>query len=333
LPNLTKNYYINFYGGEPLLSFSLIKETVSFLKNKNKELKKRVHYTITTNGSLLTDEILQFLSEHKFSVELSFDGIAQDILRKKGSFKAISSKIGELLNHPDIGLEVNSVFTPVSVGYLSESIKSIMELGVPNIRVSFSSIEFWSRGALLGLEEEMAKLRKIVISHYKKEENIPVVNFRDAHEKGIFYCAAGKDRLAIATDGEIWGCYLFPDYFKGMVRAEDEWRGGSKGEPGLGIGPSDYKKFCFGSLENFIKNHRKIYPRILRNYSKLSMDNYSTSKMECFLCEELESCAVCPVNAAFSGDRLGKIPDHICKINKIKIREKEKFKKESSTAA
>lgn len=333
MPNLTKNYYISFYGGEPLLSFSLIKETVSFLKNKNKELKKRVHYTITTNGSLLTDEIVQFLSEHKFSVELSFDGLAQDVLRKKGSYKAIAPKISELLNHTDIGLEVNSVFTPLSVGYLSESIKSIMELGVPNICVSFSTIESWNRGALLRLEEEMAELRKIVVGHYKKEGNIPVVNYRDVHAKGIFYCAAGKDRLAMATDGEIWGCYLFPDYFKGIGKDEDEARGGRKGEPGLGIGPSNYKKFSFGSLENFIKNHRNIYPRILRNYSKLSMDNFSTSKMECFLCEELESCAVCPINAALSGARLGEIPDHICKINKIKTREKKKFKKESSTAA
>ena len=268
----------------------------------------------------MTEEILQFLAEHKFSVELSFDGIAQDILRKKGSFKAISPKIGELLNHPDIGLEVNSVFTPVSVGLLSESVKSIMELGVPNMHVSFSTVEPWNRGALLRLEEEMATLRKIVMDHYRKEGNVPVVNFRDFHAKGIFYCAAGKDRLAIATDGEIWGCYLFPDYFRGIRKAEDKEIGRWKG--------AEYQKFSFGSLENFQKNHRSTYPRILRNYSKLSMDNFSTSKMECFLCEELESCAVCPINAAFSGIRLGEVPDHICKIQKIIIREKEKFWKE-----
>jgi sulfatase maturation enzyme AslB (radical SAM superfamily) len=317
LPHLTKNYNINFYGGEPLLSFRLIKEIVSFLEDKNQELKKKPDYTITTNGSLLTEEILQFLSKYKFHVELSFDGIAQDILRKKGSFKAISPKIGELLNHPDIGLEVNSVFTPASVGYLSKSVKSIMEFDVPNIHVSFSTIETWNQGALLRLKEEMAKVRKIVVGDYKREGTIPVVNFRDMNANGIFYCAAGKDRLAMTTDGEIWGCYLFPDYFKRTGKAEDKERGGWKS--------ADFQKFSFGSLENFIKNHRNIYPRILRNYSKLSMDNFSTSKMECFLCEDLESCAVCPINAAFSGTPLGEVPDHICKIQKIIIREKKKL--------
>lgn len=328
MPYLTKNYYINFYGGEPLLSFKLIKETVSFLKNK--EQKKGVHYTITTNGSLLTEEILQFLSEHKFSVGLSFDGLAQDVLRKKGSYKEISPKIGQLLKHADIGLEVNSVFTPVSVGFLSDSVKSIMELGVLNIRVSFSTIESWNQVTLLRLEEEMAKLRKIVVSHYKKEGNIPVVNYRDVYGKGIFYCSGGKDRLAIATDGTIWGCYLFPDYFKELGKAKNEERAENKGKSTPEIRPPDYKEFCFGSLKNFTKNHKDIYPRILRNYSELSMDNFSTPKMECFFCEELESCGACPVNAAFSGTRLGEIPGYICEILKIKIRENEKFRKESS---
>jgi len=69
LPHLTENYYLNFYGGEPLLSFELIKQTISLLNNANKESGKKSDYSITTNGSLLSDEIIQFLDEHKFSVE------------------------------------------------------------------------------------------------------------------------------------------------------------------------------------------------------------------------------------------------------------------------
>jgi len=301
LPHLTKNYYINFYGGEPLLSFDLIEETISFLKYKDKELKKRAHYTITTNGTLLTGEIIQFLSEHKFSVELSFDGLAQDVMRKKGSYQKVVSNIRELLNYPKISLEVNSVFTPVTVGYISKSTKSIVDLGVPNIRVSFSTIKPWNQEALLKLENEMAKLRKIVAEHYEKEGNIPVENFKDIQRKRIYYCAAGKDRLALSADGEIWGCYLFPDYFKGIGKAKEEGRGKEKSKK-----ISDYEKFCFGSLKNFIKNHWTIYPRILQNYRELSMDNFTTPKMECFLCEKLESCGVCPVNAAFSRGSFGR---------------------------
>lgn len=310
LPRLTKNYYLNFYGGEPLLSFNLIKKTISFLLNKNEELNKRVNYSITTNGILLTEKIIQFLNKHKFSVELSFDGLAQDVSRKKGSFKKIVSSIKELLNYLNINLEVNSVFTPMTVDYISESIKFIMALGVPNIHFSLSIIEPWDQACLLKLENELTKLRKIALAHYKRSGNIPVINFREDNGKGIFYCAAGKDRLAITPEGEIWGCYLFPDYFKGKEKT------------------LEYQKLYFGTLDNFIENHEDIYPQIFSNYAQLSMDNFSTSAMKCFLCLDLENCRICPVNASFSGVSLGKIPLYACEIQKIKIKEKEIFRKE-----
>jgi len=50
--------------------------------------------------------------------------------------------------------------------------------------------------------------------------------------------------------------------------------------------------------------------------------------MKCFLCPQLENCAVCPINASFSGYRLGKVPSYLCEIQKIKIKEKEKFRRE-----
>lgn len=310
MPHLSKEYYINFYGGEPLLCYSQIKKTVSFLNQKNKEIKKRAKYSITTNGSLVTSEAINFFKKNKFSVELSFDGLVQDIQRKKGSTKKIIACIHELLNYSDIDLEINSVFTPQTVDYLSESIKFIMELGVRNINLSLSIFEPWDQMALMKLETELARLRKIVIAHYKKKRNIPVVNYREDPTKGIFYCAAGKDRLAITPEGEIWGCFLFPDYFKGKEKS------------------SEYKKFYFGILDDFIKNHQDIYTRISPNYDQLSMENFYTPKMKCFLCSEIEKCAVCPINASLSGNPLGKIPSYVCEIQKIKIREKEKFKEE-----
>jgi len=51
LPTLTKNYYLNFYGGEPLLAFTLIKKTISFLNSKNKELKKKAIIPLQPMGA------------------------------------------------------------------------------------------------------------------------------------------------------------------------------------------------------------------------------------------------------------------------------------------
>ena len=307
MPYLTEGYYFNFYGGEPLLAFELIRQVVSFLKAENKKHNKKVHYSLTTNGSLITNEIIQFLDKHKFSLELSFDGLAQDVGRQKGSRKKIVLIIKELLEHPNINLEINSVFSPDTVNYLSDSIQFIMDLGVPDIRFSLSTIKAWNQDTLKNLEEEMSRLRRNLLFHFKKESCIPVVNFRDNQKKGIFSCAAGKDRLAISPDGEIWGCFLFTDYYKGKENSPE------------------YSKFFFGDLDYFMKHHEKVYPQISSNYAQLRMDNFRTSRTECFLCKEYKTCAVCPINAALSGASLGQIPPHICEIQKIRRREKEKF--------
>lgn len=312
MPRLTRNYYLNFYGGEPLLCFKLIEKILSYLGPRNKELKKRANFSITTNGSLLTGEIIRFLSRHNFSLVLSFDGLAQDVQRKKGSFKKTVSAIEKLLAFPNIDLEVNSVFTPATVDYLSESIKLSIDLGVSDVNFSLSIIEPWDEVSLLKLKNEISRLRKPLLLRYKKKGDIPLLNFREEPGKGIFYCAGGKGRLSVTPDEEVWGCQLFPEHFRGKENSPE------------------YRRFFFGTLDDFIKNHNTVYPRISSHYTRLSTDNYSTSRIDCFLCPELEDCEICPINAAFSGSPLMRIPSYVCEIQKIRIKEKKKFWKEMS---
>lgn len=269
--------------------------------------------SITTNGIILTKEIIKFLDEHHFSVVLSFDGKAQDIQRKNGSSKELISTIEEFLKQPNINLEVNSVFTPATIDVLAESMEFIMALEVLNIRFALSTIENWDEDSLQKFKNEMKKLRKILLHRYKSRSDVPIVNFRETNEKGIFFCAAGRDRVAITPEGRIWGCFLFPDYLKGKEKLPE------------------YQKFFFGTLNDFKKNYKNIYRNIYSNYSQLSMDNFSTSSMNCLLCPDLEKCSICPISAAFSGKVLGKIPVYLCQIQKIKIHEKEKFKNQLKT--
>ena len=63
---------VGFYGGEPLLEFDLIKKCVEYLEDKVKD--KVIHFLITTNGTLLKDESLNYLIEKKFRITISFDG-------------------------------------------------------------------------------------------------------------------------------------------------------------------------------------------------------------------------------------------------------------------
>lgn len=121
--NHSKNYdeiHIGFYGGEPLLEFNFIKQCIEYCE-KEAECKK-VTFNMTTNGSLLTDEIIEFLYKHNVLLTISLDGPKEihDIHRKFasnncGSFdKVISNIINLEKKFPDYinKITFNAVIDP-----------------------------------------------------------------------------------------------------------------------------------------------------------------------------------------------------------------------------
>jgi len=306
-PRLTEECYINFYGGEPLLAFDQISETVVYLERLNRSRKRKIHYCMTTNGSLLTEEILQFLDAHAFSLLLSFDGWAQDASRKKGTFNHFISLIPEILKRRRISLETNSVFTAETVGQLSKSIEHITRLGVRKIRIGFSSQRRWTPSSLARMTKEIAAVRRYFLETYDRLTDIPWDEMKGTHKKGVFSCAAGQDRMALAADGSLWGCFLFPHYFDGRD------------------GDCEREKYCFGRIDSFLRDPEAIYGRTMPALAGLSMDNFSTPGRRCIMCEEIESCRVCPVAAAFSSREIGKITSQTCRMTRMMRREKDLF--------
>lgn len=67
---------VSFYGGEPLLGYELIKRCCEYVKHKERERGKcrKLHFSMTTNGTLLTQEWLRFLAENDFALSISLDG-------------------------------------------------------------------------------------------------------------------------------------------------------------------------------------------------------------------------------------------------------------------
>ncbi len=94
---------IGFYGGEPLLEFNLIKQVVTYVNNKY--LGKRITFSMTTNGTLLNEEIVSFLNLNNFSILISLDGGEEvnDANRVfvgngKGSYRAVVRNIEMIKN-------------------------------------------------------------------------------------------------------------------------------------------------------------------------------------------------------------------------------------------
>lgn len=298
---------INFYGGEPLLALDQIYLALDYVRYINRRAGKKINFSLTTNGSLISDDVLYRLNLNHFDLLLSFDGVVQEISRQDDSYEKIVSIIKKTIEYPHIDLETNSVFTPSTIADLSRSIISIIELGVRNISLALSQTATWDRSSLSLFKKELEVLADFLRVDYERTGHMPVVNFRKYVTKGLFTCQAARDRIAVAADGKLWGCHMFADVFK---RKADS---------------TDYAKFCFGDLESFIKSNAEIYPKISANYAGLRMDRFYTEETCCSDCTELELCHACPMENMMHGPKIEKIPAWACGQKKIMREVKNKF--------
>jgi radical SAM protein with 4Fe4S-binding SPASM domain len=261
----------------------------------------------------MTPSILEFLSRNWFSVELSFDALAQDVHRKRGSSPALLDALDGILARPRIRLEVNSVFTPRSVALLAESVKFLAGIGVANIRISPALNRPWTRAALEELKSQLGRVRRMMARSVRRGEQVQVVNFRAEAAPGgrIFGCGAGRDRMAVSPEGDIWGCHLFPDLFR--IRGSE----------------SDIGAFRFGRLADrqaFDEHHAMVLGR----HAGLSQDSFMVAGKSCLFCPDLESCGVCPLHAVYAGGRMTEIPSHACAIQRLWISERRSLERSLS---
>jgi len=307
-PFFAPECFISFYGGEPLLAFDLLRRAVEHIEALSTGLKVKIRYSLTTNGSLLNEDILGFLDKHGFSLTLSFDGLAQDLQRRKGTFDFLTSVIPRILARPRISLETNSVFSSETIGYLSESVQSIIRLGVRSLDVNFAHKPPWTASALLRLGEEIARVGEYFLSRYENLTDIPWSSFYEELDRAVYYCPAGlMNQMALSAQGTLWGCALLPHYF-----VEKN-------------GTADYQKYCFGDVDSFIKDPQRIRAQKIVNYSSLRMDRFSTPDRSCLICGEIEQCWVCPLAAALTTGEIGRIPAWRCQEAKILRKEKGIF--------
>ncbi len=220
---------ISFFGGEPLLNFPLIRKTVEYAKVKVSEKNKKVTFSLTTNGSLLTDEIISFLREEKIVPMVSFDGPPALQNRQRpfkngsGSYDAVRENIRKL---QAVLPDVVARGTVCDDADPAECREGIERLGVKRYYV------FKASPVVLAGEEERdthcsadESISNRMISFQEKEwdEFFASVKNRkieinDASErffplimgkKRYFSCGVGKGLVGISAAGDIYPCHRF----------------------------------------------------------------------------------------------------------------------------
>jgi MoaA/NifB/PqqE/SkfB family radical SAM enzyme len=295
-PRLAKEVWLGFYGGEPLLSWPLVERTVAYAEIK---FKNRFRFTLTTNGSLATKRHVLFLRKHRFSLVLSYDGLAQK-KRDAGSVAAVEGALANLRRLYPGGYIVNSVFTPKTVPLLAASMQELLRQGHARLQYALDTTMPWEKADLAALEKQLDRLAAIAKKHQRQTGNMPLENRVDDGKKGTFACFAGRDRLALLPDRTVWGCYLFHDLL-----------GHNQENP-------DYANYCYGPLEKFVSAPTRSLAAVSAHYAELRQDFFFSARKElCSLCADLENCSVCPATAALATGTLAVIPDWTCRIKRI----------------
>lgn len=121
----TNPYIINFSGGgEPLLSFPLIQQTISYIQEVTAGTDYRYNLGVVTNGSLLTEAIALYFKENVVDVAVSFE-ILEDLQNKeRGSYGKVSQNI-DMLNRLEVPFGIRTTFTPESVTRMSEMVEEL----------------------------------------------------------------------------------------------------------------------------------------------------------------------------------------------------------------
>jgi len=222
-----KNIEVDLFGGEPLMAFDTIKEIVEYAKEQEKLHKKLIRFTMTTNATLLNDEIMKYMDENMGNIVLSIDGrkSVNDKVRTRidgsGSYDRILPNIQKMVNMRDKSKSyyVRGTFTRGNTDFY-EDVKHMADLGFKEI--SIEPVVLPNEHELSLREEDLPiifeqydKLYADMLQRHKDGTDFKFYHFNIDLQGGpcvykrISGCGAGHEYVAITPDGDIYPCHQF----------------------------------------------------------------------------------------------------------------------------
>ena len=221
-----RNLEVDFFGGEPLMNWQVVKDLVAYGREQEKLHDKKFRFTLTTNGVLLNDEVMEFCNREMGNVVLSIDGRKEvhDKMRPfrkgAGSYDLIVPKFQQFAEsrHQD-KYYVRGTFTHYNLDF-SEDVLHLADLGFKQISVEPVVAEPKEPYAireedLPKLFEEYDKLAVEMIRRHKSGEDFNFFHFMIDLEGGpcvakrLSGCGSGTEYLAVTPWGDFYPCHQF----------------------------------------------------------------------------------------------------------------------------
>ncbi len=221
-----KNIEIDYFGGEPLMNFEVVKEITEYAKKVGAENGKNFRFTITTNGLLLNDEVKEYVNKNMSNIVLSLDGKKEtnDRMRYRvdgsGSYDTIVPKfidIAESRNQDNY--YVRGTFTSQNL-HFSEDVLHMADLGFKQTSVEPVVAPYTEDYALTEehipvVFEEYEKLAVEYVKRRKEGRGFNFFHFMIDLEQGpcvikrLSGCGAGCEYLAVTPEGDLYPCHQF----------------------------------------------------------------------------------------------------------------------------
>ena len=232
-----RNLEVDFFGGEPLMNWQVVKDLVAYGREQEKIHNKHFRFTITTNGVLLNDEIQEFVNKEMDNVVLSLDGRKEinDQMRPfrngKGSYDLIVPKFQKLAeSRNQEKYYIRGTFTRNNLDF-SNDIMHFADLGFKQMSiepvVGDESDPYAIREEdLPKIREEYDKLAKMMIEREKEGKGFNFFHFMidlnggPCVAKRLSGCGSGTEYLAVTPWGDLYPCHQFvgqDDFLMGNV--------------------------------------------------------------------------------------------------------------------
>ena len=235
-----KNLDVDFFGGEPLLNWSVVKGVVEYARGVEQGYGKKLRFTLTTNGLLINDDVIEFTGMEMHNVVLSLDGRPEtnDTARKlhsgEGSYAEVIPKIKKLVKARNgKGYYIRGTYTHDNLDFVSD-ILHIADLGFKELsmepvvakpgdayRLTMDDLPvLYGQYEMLAME--MIKRKKegrgFTFYHYMLDlTGGPCIH------KRIAGCGVGTEYMAVTPNGELYPCHQFVGNEKFILG--DIWHG------------------------------------------------------------------------------------------------------------
>ncbi len=221
-----RNLEVDFFGGEPLLNLDVCKKLVSYARSIEKEAGKNFRFTLTTNGMLIDDDLIEFANKEMSNVVLSLDGRKEihDKFRVdyegNGSWEKIVPKFKKLVNARDgKNYYMRGTFTHHNPDFL-EDIKEMLNLGFTELSMepvvcAKDDPSCLTEEDLEIVKDQYEKLASLMLE--KRREGKPFTFYHymiDLTEGPCIYkrisgCGSGTEYMAVTPSGELYPCHQF----------------------------------------------------------------------------------------------------------------------------